>query len=111
MKHKITPEENALRRWAEQGVTLTAHVTVGRLNSLEVKRTVHEAPEAALRAPGGVWTDQRDGYTQLACRIELARRGPPQGWRDARVVGWVCYDVKEGWRPLLAGQEAEGEVY
>jgi hypothetical protein len=108
MKNPQRPEQVALRRWAETGETPTAHVTVGKLNSLEVKKNVRDAPAAALRSPGGVWTDQRSEYVQMACAIELARRGPPSGWSERwqcpRVVGWVCYDAKEGWRPLLAGQ-------
>jgi hypothetical protein len=109
MRNPPTPEQLALNRWAETGETPNAHVTVGKLNSLEVKRCVRDAPADALRSPGGVWTDQRSPYVQMACVMELARRGPPSGWRarwnQPRVVGWICYDAKEGWRPLLAGPE------
>lgn len=109
MKHSSTPEQIALQRWADTGETPTAHVTVGKLNSLEVKRCVRDAPDAVLRQKEGVWTNQRSAYVATACAIELARRGPPSGWAaqwmSPRVVGWICYDAKEGWRPLLAGQE------
>lgn len=109
MRREPTAEQAALQRWAETGETPNAHVTVGRLNSLEVKRCVRDAPDAALRSPGGVWTDQRSEYVSMACQFELARRGPPSGWsgpwNSPRVVGWLCFDAKEGWRPILSGQE------
>lgn len=93
----------ALRTWAATGDTPTAHVAVGKMDGHVIMRTTHEAPTTALRLDKG-GTD----YTGMAVQMELARRGPPGGWRwrerhsDPRVVGWVCYDAAEGWRPLLA---------
>lgn len=80
-----------------------AHVAVGKMDGHVIMRTTHEAPTTALRLAKGC-----TAYTGMVVQMELARRGPPGGWRwreqhsDPRVVGWVCYDAAEGWRPLLA---------
>lgn len=99
-----------LRRWAETGETPNSHVTVGKVDGVEVKRSVRDAPRAALQA-GRV----ESNYQYLAVTIELARRGPPSGFSDwgysVGAAGWICCDVKEGWRPLLSGQEDADEGY
>lgn len=93
-----------LQHWADTGETPTAHVTVGKVEGVEIKRCVRDAPRAALQNHGG---REATEYTILACQIELARRGPPSGWSAPwyGVRGWLCFDAKEGWRPILAGQE------
>lgn len=98
-----------LTRWAATGETPTAHVVVGKVDGLPVFKTVRDAPRAVLCRCNQYEIPTE--YKILACQIELARRGPPQGWSFDNVVGWICYDAKEGWRPLLGGRKTEDEVF
>ncbi len=98
-----------LTRWAETGETPQSHAPVGKLNGVEIKKSVREVSRDVLQL-GRVDSN----YQYLAVQIELARRGPPSGFDDwgysVGAVGWVCYDAKEGWRPLLSGRKDEDEL-
>jgi hypothetical protein len=86
---------SALRTWADTGVTPTSHVIGGFDGCIEIK---HATPQELDRAR------PTSDYKIMARNIEIARRGPPRGFRPWGVCGWVCFDVKEGWRPILSGQ-------
>ena len=94
----------ALKTWAETGEVPTSHVPVGKIDGVERKMSTRDAPRSALQR-GRV----ESNYQYLAVTMELARRGPPSGFDgfgySVGVVGWLCFDAKEGWRPILSCTE------
>lgn len=99
-----TMRTSMLKHWAETGEVPTTHIDVGKLNGVSIKVNTRHAPRAVLQRAHAA-----SNYAYLAITIELARRGPPQGFNDigysAKVGGWLCFDVNEGWRPILVDQE------
>jgi hypothetical protein len=91
-------ETAALRTWAATGETPFCHLLIGRLEGQQLALPIKRVSTAALRA-----YKPRSEYEGMCVHMEIARRGPPMGWRarwkGQRVVGWVAYE--KGWQPLL----------